>query len=180
MALLALYSLAYAQPQWAWYKLGFCLALLGESLRLWAIAYSGEPTRGERLEAPRLITAGPYALVRNPLYVGNLLNSLGVVCASFLPWSPGNALVLWGGVVVLYVFLVSYEETFLSRTFGQEYEEYRRCVPAWCPHFRSYSRPYGSFNWSSCWRFERTSLLWWVLVWVALAVKGWWMTYHGS
>lgn len=175
VAILAVYSLIWAQPEWTWLGHGFVFALLGESLRLWAIGYSGEPTRGEFLEAPRLVTAGPYAYVRNPLYVGNLLNSLGVVTAAFMPWASTTAWGLWGSVVLFYLFLGNYEEKFLLQTFGTEYEDYRRHVPAWIPKAYGYARAQGEFSWRQGWRFERTSLIWWVLIWLALAAKGWYL-----
>ncbi|MFN8606071.1 MAG: isoprenylcysteine carboxylmethyltransferase family protein [Vulcanimicrobiota bacterium] len=173
VALLALYGLFHARPTGAGLWLGLSWAVLGESLRLWAIGYSGEPTRGQVLDAPVLVTAGPYAYVRNPLYVGNLLNSLGVLTASFYPWDIWRILSLWSGVVLLYLFLGRHEEKFLARLFGAEYEEYRRQVPAWWPNRRGFAHPSGRFCIRRSFRFERTSLLWWCLIWVVLGLKGW-------
>jgi protein-S-isoprenylcysteine O-methyltransferase Ste14 len=173
VALLALYGLFYARPSGAGLCHGLACALLGEGLRLWAIGYSGEPTRGQVLEAPQLVTAGPYAHVRNPLYVGNLLNSLGVLTAAFYPWDIPRILGLWLGITGLYLFLGSHEEKFLGRLFGAEYEEYRRQVPAWWPNRRGYTRPNGRFCPRRSLRYERTSLVWWCLIWVILGLKGW-------
>src|ERR1700678_2788519 len=36
-----------------------------------------------------------------------------------------------------HVFVVSYEEPALQRTFGPEYEQYQRRVRRWCPHMRA-------------------------------------------
>ncbi|MBX3168130.1 MAG: isoprenylcysteine carboxylmethyltransferase family protein [Candidatus Eremiobacteraeota bacterium] len=177
VALLALYGLFHARPTAVGLCHGLSWALLGEALRLWAIGYSGEPTRGQVLEAPQLVTAGPYAYLRNPLYVGNLLNSLGVLTASFFPWDIPRILVLWLSVVCLYLFLGSHEEKFLGRLFGAEYEDYRRQVPAWWPTRQGYPRPNGQFCPRRSLRFERTSLVWWCLIWLVLGVKGW---FYGS
>ena len=173
VALLAVYGLFYARPTAVGLCHGLAWALLGEMLRLWAIGYSGEPTRGQVLDAPQLVTAGPYAYLRNPLYVGNLLNSLGVLMASFFPWDIPRIFGLWLGVVGLYLFLGSHEEKFLCRLFGAEYEEYRRKVPAWWPNRRGYPKPNGHFCPRRSLRFERTSLVWWCLIWLVLGVKGW-------
>lgn len=173
VALLALYGLFCARPTPSGFCLGLTWAILGEGLRCWAIGYSGEPTRGQTLDAPVLVTAGPYARVRNPLYVGNLLNSLGVLTAAFYPWDVTRILGLWLSVVALYLFLGSHEEKFLKGLFGAEYEEYRRQVPAWWPARRGYTRPNGQFCPRRSFRFERTSLLWWCLIWVVLGLKGW-------
>jgi len=180
VALLALYGMLYARPTSAGLWHGLSWALLGEGLRLWAIGYSGEPTRGLQLDAPQLVTAGPYAHVRNPLYVGNLLNSLGVLIASFFPWDIPRILGIWLGVAGLYLFLGNHEEKFLNRLFGAEYEEYRRQVPAWWPKPRGYAKPNGQFCPRRCLRFERTSLVWWCLIWLVLAVKGWLVSSHGA
>src|ERR1700694_5338388 len=61
--------------------LGLPIAFLGEAVRCWAVGYSGVTTRGDHVEAPALITAGPYAHVRNPLYVGNFITALGFAIA---------------------------------------------------------------------------------------------------
>lgn len=173
VALVAVYGLCCARPT----PLGLChglsWALLGEGLRLWAIGYSGEPTRGQVLDAPVLVTAGPYAYVRNPLYVGNLLNNLGVLTACFFPWDLTKLFGLWFAVTALYLFLGRHEEKFLGRVFGAEYEQYRREVPGWWPSRRGYARPNGRFCAKRSLRFERTSLVWWCLIWVVLVMKGW-------
>lgn len=171
MALLAGLCLWQAQPTTESLALGLQLAVVGEALRLWAIGYSGEATRSQSLRAPRLITAGPYAYVRNPLYLGNLCNNAGVLVASFYPWDwlqLGVWLLFTGW---FYAMLARREEKFLAEIFGQEYEAYRRRVPAWWPTVRAYPQACGSFCWARSLRFERTSLLWWALIWMAL---GWW------
>lgn len=170
---LALYGLLHAQPSWEGFWSGLGLALGGQALRVWAIGYSGEPTRGEQLEAPVLVTAGPYSYVRNPLYVGNLLNCLGVLTAAFYPWDILRMVALFGLAAVLYVFLGRHEEKFLAERFGTQYEDYQRRVPAWLPNGFGYARSRGEFRAERVLRFERTTLMWWCLVWLVLAAKGW-------
>ena len=52
--------------------IGSLLIVLGEWLRMWAVGYAGGSTRTRTLGAARdLVTTGPYAYVRNPLYLGD-------------------------------------------------------------------------------------------------------------
>src|SRR4051794_3045895 len=56
----------------AWVALGFALCIAGQALRVWVLGVVPDGTSGqnERLIAIDLNTAGPYALTRNPLYLG--------------------------------------------------------------------------------------------------------------
>src|SRR5208283_1530212 len=76
-AMLALFG----RPSATSVALGIPVAIAGELIRCWAVGYSGVTTRGDHVEAPRLVTAGPYAYVRNPLYVGNFITALGFAVA---------------------------------------------------------------------------------------------------
>src|SRR6202044_1293304 len=60
---------------------GLPLAFVGEAIRAWAVGYSGVTTRGDAVTAPALVTAGPYAYLRNPLYAGNFITALGFAIA---------------------------------------------------------------------------------------------------
>lgn len=173
MGSLALFAVMWGEPCWSglWKGAGCCF--LGEALRVWGVGYAGEPTRGERLDAPQLVTAGPYAYVRNPLYVGNMLNGLGVATAAFYPQQAGCIVLSMLFVIVFYTFLGRHEETFLARLFGTQYDDYRRSVPAWLPTGSAYAQPHGRFCWRRSVRFERSSLLWLFLIWMVLVAKGW-------
>lgn len=173
MGLLALFAIVQGQPCWEGLLRGFACGLFGESLRLWGVGYAGEPTRGESLDAPQLVTAGPYAYVRNPLYVGNILNGLGVATGAFYP-DQATCIVLSMFVVIgFYVFLGRHEETFLAGVFGTQYDDYRRAVPGWLPRSGAYAQPYGRFSWRRSMRFERSTLMWLSLIWMVLVAKGW-------
>jgi len=78
----------------------------------------------------RLVVTGFNRFVRNPMYVGLLTAILGqALLFDSLP------LVLYAviGWVTTASFVHWYEEPTLLRTFGEQYEEYRRNVPAWTP-----------------------------------------------
>src|ERR1700693_1881606 len=77
LAMPAVALVAFGRPSAGSIALGLPLALAGEALRCWAVGYSGVTTRSGTVTAPALVTAGPYAHVRNPLYAGNFLTALG-------------------------------------------------------------------------------------------------------
>ena len=68
----------FARPSSAYLIFGITLLIIGESIRMWAVSYAGGVTRTRNVGAPQLCTSGPYAFVRNPLYVGNMFMYQGV------------------------------------------------------------------------------------------------------
>lgn len=78
-----------------------------------------------------LITHGPFAYVRHPLYSTLLMTipPLAVVWLSDLLF-----LIPWGLMLFLSHQVVHLEERRLVQAFGQDYERYRRCVPALLPY----------------------------------------------
>src|SRR5271165_2373809 len=81
LTLPALVLAAAGKPSAFSIAVGLPLAFAGEAIRCWAVGYSGTTTRGDTVTAPALVTAGPYAYVRNPLYVGNFLTAAGFAIA---------------------------------------------------------------------------------------------------
>jgi len=78
------------------------------------------------------MSAGPFALVRNPLYVGNFLIWIGFAIASGLLWM---APVAWTLFALQYSAIVRFEEAALVQHFGGSYETYLREVPRWTLDF---------------------------------------------
>ncbi len=78
--------------------------------------------------ASRIVDKGPYRLTRNPMYTGMSLVYLGAML--LLNW--GWALVLFPLVLILlYRFVISREEAYLTSEFGEEYLAYCRKVRRW-------------------------------------------------
>jgi protein-S-isoprenylcysteine O-methyltransferase Ste14 len=171
MALVAGVTLWLAAPTPLTLGVGLCLACCGELMRIWAIGYTGESTRKQSLDAPRLVTGGPYSLIRNPLYLGNLLNAAGVLSASYASYALGVGVILFALVVALYQMIIDLEQKFLLEQFGEEYRDYCRRVPSLWPRHLRVSRAGGSLSWQKGLRFEWTSLFWWVVVWSWLAFR---------
>src|ERR1700722_6549451 len=107
----------YGRPSAASIALGLPIAIAGELIRCWAVGYSGETTRGDVAHAPELVTAGPYAYVRNPLYVGNFVTALGFAIAFTGKCSAARRLVGVAGslgvMAAVYATIVPHEEEFL-------------------------------------------------------------------
>ena len=93
-------------------------------------ALQGLGTPAPILPARHLVVSGLYRYVRNPMYVG----VLGIIVGQGLLFGDGRlfayGVLLWLGV---HVFVVGYEEPTLRRSFGAEYETFRRNVPRWIP-----------------------------------------------
>lgn len=118
---------------------GLLMVLLGEGIRLWGVAIAGSETRTTGpVGGTYLITKGPFAYVRNPLYVGNMLMyvGVGIMSNALFPWL---VLVAFGYFLFQYSMIVSIEEEYLSRTFTTLYDEYRSAVPRFVPNFSRFA-----------------------------------------
>lgn len=112
------------------FSMGTLMALSGEAIRVWAVGYSGGTTRSRSLIADRLVTEGPYSIIRNPLYAGNFLIALGFSVMA-------NAVIVIPLVVLYFITeyypIVRREESFLLERFGSSYREYASAVPRFFP-----------------------------------------------
>lgn len=84
----------------------------------------------------RLVVSGFNRYVRNPMYVGLLLAIIGQALLFGNLWLLAHAVAAWA---VPAAFVRWYEEPTLARTYGAEYQEYRRAVPAWLPRLRPWT-----------------------------------------
>ncbi|HTB13826.1 MAG TPA: isoprenylcysteine carboxylmethyltransferase family protein [Bryobacteraceae bacterium] len=113
---------------------GFPVSILGLALRAWAAGHLEKNTT--------LADGGPYAYVRNPLYIGTLLTAAGLVVAS-RRWELG---VLFAAVFLLiYLPVVELEEQHLRKLFP-EYASYAQKVPKLLPRLGGSSSK--RFRWS--------------------------------
>jgi protein-S-isoprenylcysteine O-methyltransferase Ste14 len=112
---------------------------LGAILRIWAISHPGRHTRSRTIKAPSLTTAGPYACVRNPIYLANFLIGLGlVVLAEAIGLIPVYFIVFG----LSYRKIVDQEERFLRKKFGDEFRHYCAAVPRWLPRLNNIARSF--------------------------------------
>ena len=121
-----LVMIVFAQPTMMTMAVGVVLVVFGESMRFWGVAYAGSLTRVTgNVGAPEVIVSGPFAYVRNPLYVGNMLTyiGVGVMSNALFPWLVSAAAVYFA---FQYFQIVLAEEEFLVNEFGVGYVEYKR------------------------------------------------------
>ena len=121
--------------------IGLLIAATGELIRLWGVSYAGSETRTTgKVGGTYLVISGPFAYVRNPLYVGNILLYLGIGIMSFalFPYLQIIALIFF---YFQYSFIVKEEETYLKSAFGESYRDYYKNVPRFIPRLTAYKNP---------------------------------------
>jgi protein-S-isoprenylcysteine O-methyltransferase Ste14 len=98
-------------------------------------ALQGLGTPAPVLPTRHLVVTGFYRHVRNPMYVGvaAVIFGQGLLFGSLQLLAYGLAVVL-----AFHLFVVLYEEPTLTRTFGDEYREFRDNVPRWIPRLKSW------------------------------------------
>jgi protein-S-isoprenylcysteine O-methyltransferase Ste14 len=130
--------LIFAEPTLWSLLIGFLIALVGELIRFWGVGYAGGETRTTGpVGGSKLVTNGPYAYVRNPLYLGNMLMYLGfgVMSMALFPYFQIIGLIYF---FVQYYLIVTLEEDYLSRAFPDEYALYIKHVPRFIPRLKRY------------------------------------------
>jgi protein-S-isoprenylcysteine O-methyltransferase Ste14 len=121
---------------------GLLMGLAGQGLRTWAIGYSGNTTRASNASATSLVTAGPYAYLRNPMYLGSFFIGLGAMLISDATWLTLSYMPLF---FLYYWPIVCHEEDYLSSRFADDYRAYASAVPAWRPRITPYRNRRGEF-----------------------------------
>ena len=122
----------------SWRTFGILPMLAGLAIMLWCCANFVVVGKGTPapFDAPRrLVVAGPYCYVRNPMYVGGLL-FLGGYALLFAEFSIALLGYTVGLVIAVNIFILCYEEPVLTRKFNGDYKEYCRNVHRWIPRAR--------------------------------------------
>jgi len=112
---------------------GMVVALFGAAIALWCIltfAVIGKGTPAPFDPPRRLVASGPYAVIRNPMYLGA---GFALGGASLFYQSLALLGYTAGFFLVTHLFVVVYEEPTLRRAFGVEYESYCSRVGRWWP-----------------------------------------------
>jgi protein-S-isoprenylcysteine O-methyltransferase Ste14 len=151
---------------------GVALTALGELLRLWGVHHIGAISRTRTDRLGPLIAGGPFAIVRNPLYIGNIALWAGFALTARLAWMAPLIALLLGAE---YHAIVRWEEHLLVSRLGDAYREYAARVPRWIPGSHRGARGERSavaFSWKETLFSERGTLIaiavGYVLLWLKL------------
>ena len=130
-----LVSLIFMKPSLTSIVVGFLIALCGELIRIWSVSYAGSETRTTSgVGGTYLVTQGPYGIVRNPLYIGNIMiyTGIGIMSYALFPWLQLFGLLFFS---FQYYCIILREEEFLSGKFGDVFKKFIGSVNRFLPAF---------------------------------------------
>lgn len=116
---------------------GLGMVVVGETIRKLAIITAGQSfthlIRTRHVEDHMLVTHGVYQFIRHPSYTGFFIWSVGTQVMLCNPLSTiAFVLVVWR----FFAERIPYEEYFLKRFFGMQYEDYARSVSSGIPFIK--------------------------------------------
>ena len=134
----AILLVIFGRPKLAEMLVGIILIFLGESVRVWA---AGHLQKNEVLTV-----SGPYAYVKNPLYIGTIL-----ITAGFCIYA-NNIYLLAAAMFAFCFHYIPYKKRVegdrLRKIFGSRFDDYDEKVPDYIPSLKPYSEEKVS------WRFQ--------------------------
>ncbi len=149
---------------------GLALAIIGQVIRVVTIASVPRNTslQSRRMQATTINTTGPYAVVRHPLYFGNYLITLGMLCIAHAPW-------FWAmGLAYLFasqLLIARSEDRLLREKFGDEWVKWAAEVRALWPRLSYLKDVRGPFEWKRAVQREINPFVGWT---VGAALLFWW------
>jgi protein-S-isoprenylcysteine O-methyltransferase Ste14 len=132
----ALLLVIFAKPEIPGILIGMVLVLLGEGIRIWAAGH---------LQKNEVLTVtGPYAYVKNPLYIGSIFITAGFCIMA------DNIYLLAAAFFMFCFHYIPYKKKVegdrLKKHFGDQYEDYDKKVPEYLPQTKRYSDQKGSWQ----------------------------------
>jgi len=112
---------------------GLCVVIIGEAIRVWSVGYAGSETRTTSgVGGSNLVTQGPYSIIRNPLYWGNIMiySGFGIMSNALFPYLLIIAFLYF---VFQYYLIIINEEEYLKKTYKEEFIEYCKHVKRFFP-----------------------------------------------
>ena len=100
-------------------------------LRTLGVNFNASSGFGVRLhQTHQLITSGPYALIRHPMYVGVIL-AMWSGLLLYRTWT----MMLLAVIMLGLIYRAHKEEEALTQAFAEQWEAYKQRVPGWIPRF---------------------------------------------
>jgi len=134
--ILIILLIIFAKPQLPLFLVGVPLIAVGEVVRLWAA--------GHLSKNREVTTTGPYAYVKNPLYLGTFLIMVGF-CFLASQW-----IILAVGLAGFFVYYAPFkkkaEADRLRQIFGSAWDDYDQSVPDYIPRLTPYEKR-GQHRW---------------------------------
>jgi protein-S-isoprenylcysteine O-methyltransferase Ste14 len=127
--------LLFARFDKTYFIYSYVLIVAGEALRIWAAGH----LQKEKI----LTTGGPYRLIRNPLYLGSFMISIGFYLVMIPRWL---LLVILAYFAMFYYPVIRYEERLLHKKFPSQYSLYAKTIPAFFPTLREWPSPTTHFS----------------------------------
>ena len=125
----ALLLVIFAKPQYPGILIGMVLIFLGEGIRIWAAGH---------LQKNEVLTVtGPYAYVKNPLYIGSILITAGFCILADSVYLLAAAFFMFCFHYIPYKKKVEGDR--MKKIFGSQYEDYDGKVPDYLPRWTPYS-----------------------------------------
>ena len=137
-----LMMLYFARPNSPYLLLGIVLIVIGEIIRLRSVSFAGGETRTMNVGASSICKSGPYSIVRNPLYIGNVMIYVGFAFVAGSVYVVTISLITLLYFLVQYSLIISLEEEALEKKFGDEYITYKKLVPSILPKINNTFRNY--------------------------------------
>jgi protein-S-isoprenylcysteine O-methyltransferase Ste14 len=114
---------------------GVIIVGAGMAFRMYTASYLFGRHIETEIGASFLCSSGPFAYIRNPLYLGNFIIGIGMA-VSLNEWY-GYA-IFFCQYTLVYSFLIPYEERYLLDKFGYVYTDYSTQVRRFLPRLRGY------------------------------------------
>ena len=151
-------------------RAGIGYVISGLLIRLWSNGYA--------IKNDKLTTSGPYAYVRNPLYLGTFLTVFGFTLMLNLNLEPGYVfivrLLFLGALGFVYYNTIKSEEGMLREKFGKSYEDYCikvfTLIPRLTPYLQGEKWPFDMQR--LIYSKEYKSLFWITVIIIAFHLKG--------
>ena len=137
-----LMMLYFARPNNPYFFLGIVLIVIGEIIRLRSVSFAGGETRTMNVGASSICKSGPYSIVRNPLYIGNMMIYVGFAFVSGSVYVVTISSITFVYFFIQYSLIISLEEQALEEKFGDEYTTYKKLVPSILPKVNNTFRNY--------------------------------------